>query len=335
MGFFSSRRLFVESNLLKEKDSFGWEMLISTVEEQISYENGGESVKESPLGSNPNSMNGGETVKKEFPLGSKEISIHGAESVEKESLGSTADFIGVEELVEKETHVGLKPASINGGDSRKESPIGSNPNFIDGEELVEKEISINGRGESREKESNIVSTPITINGGELMRKESPIGSSNPNSIDVGESVKEKSPTGSNPNSVNGGESSKEESPVGSNRNSESPKSTSETASFANALNLAWDHEKEQLEQTVSSLEGTKISHHWCDNVGQSFLDLIVYLHFAEEVACLRQRHKSFDDKRREALNKILDLKGKNFLFHILIWNGSFWILVLEQIVSNL
>jgi predicted ATP-binding protein involved in virulence len=42
-------------------------------------------------------------------------------------------------------------------------------------------------------------------------------------------------------------------------------------------------EKEELEQTISSLE--------------------------EEVSCLKQRHKSFLDKRREALNKILDLKG--------------------------
>ncbi|KAM7476935.1 hypothetical protein LguiB_024178 [Lonicera macranthoides] len=260
-------------------------MLISTVEEQISFENGEESVKESPLGSNPNSMNGGETMKKEFPLGSKEISINGAESVEKESLGSTPDFVGVEELVEKD--VGFKPDSINGGDSRKESPIGSNPNFIDGEELVEKEISINGR-EVRVKESTIVSNPITINGGELMKKESPIGLSNPNSFDVGELVREKSPTGSNPNSINGGESSKEESPIGSNQNSESPKSTSETASFADALNLAREREKEQLEQIVLSLE--------------------------EEVACLRQRHKSFDDKRREALNKILDLKGSIRVF---------------------
>ncbi|KAK3005840.1 hypothetical protein RJ639_015773 [Escallonia herrerae] len=63
---------------------------------------------------------------------------------------------------------------------------------------------------------------------------------------------------------------------------ESPESPSIQASFTD-VSVVPEHEKEQLEQTISNLEG--------------------------EILSLKQKLRSLDEKRRHALNKMLDIKG--------------------------
>ncbi|KAL5712787.1 hypothetical protein ACHQM5_014922 [Ranunculus cassubicifolius] len=69
--------------------------------------------------------------------------------------------------------------------------------------------------------------------------------------------------------------------------SESPESPTTLAEFTD-VNVVPEHEKKSLEQTILNLEG--------------------------ELKGLRLRHRSLDEKRREALNKILDLKGSIRVF---------------------
>ncbi|XP_010245378.1 PREDICTED: kinesin-like protein KIN-14D isoform X2 [Nelumbo nucifera] len=91
------------------------------------------------------------------------------------------------------------------------------------------------------------------------------------------------------------ESMEMESPPGSNQDSfdglppvsESPDSPPALAAYTD-VNVVPEHEKKTLEQTILNLEG--------------------------EIMGLKSKQRSLDNKRREALNKILDLKGSIRVF---------------------
>ncbi|XP_015164426.1 kinesin-like protein KIFC3 isoform X2 [Solanum tuberosum] len=73
------------------------------------------------------------------------------------------------------------------------------------------------------------------------------------------------------------------SPVGSNPDSNDDEPSQEIPSTFTDVNVVQEDEKFQLEQRILNLEG--------------------------EIASLRHKERSLDEKRREALNKILDIKG--------------------------
>ena len=90
---------------------------------------------------------------------------------------------------------------------------------------------------------------------------------------VGESFKSTSPAGSYPDSLNGFPTGTELcDPV-----------TVPVPALYTDVTVVPEQEKQELEQTISTLEG--------------------------EIAGLRLQHRSLDRTRREALNKILDIKG--------------------------